>query len=240
VVGLNNELLKVDNLWAGYRKGTPSIRNLSFSLESGEIVGLIGPNGAGKSTTIKVILGLIEKWQGQVILPSIQDKGYSYIPELPALYDELTLWEHLEIVAMAHGLKKSTFEQKARKLLKQYNMMDYQYSLPGGFSKGMRQKVMVLCACLVQPALYLVDEPFNGLDPFAINELLNWFSAEKARGSGILLSTHVLDIAERICDRFILINHGQIAAGGTMQQLQEHANLPDARLFDVFAKLIRR
>jgi ABC-2 type transport system ATP-binding protein len=99
VVGLNNELLKVDNLWAGYRKGTPFIRNLSFSLEPGEIVGLIGPNGAGKSTTLKVILGLIEKWQGQVLLPSIQDEGYSYIPELPALYDELTLWEHLEIGA---------------------------------------------------------------------------------------------------------------------------------------------
>lgn len=237
---MNNELLKVDNLWAGYRKGTPSIRSLSFSLEPGEVVGLIGPNGAGKSTTIKAILGLIEKWQGQVILPSLYTAGYAYIPELPALYDELTLWEHLEIVAMAHGLEESTFDKQARKLLEQYNMMDYQYSFPGSFSKGMRQKVMVLCACLVQPALYLVDEPFNGLDPFAVNDLLQWFSAEKARGGGILLSTHVLDIAERICDRFILINHGQIAADGNMQQLQDQADLPGSRLFDVFAELIRR
>lgn len=236
----SNLLLMVDKLWAGYKKDAPTVRDLSFYIKPGEIVGLIGPNGAGKSTTIKAILGLIERFKGQVKLPPHYSSGYTYIPELPALYDELTLWEHLEIVAMAHGMEKIVFDQQASMLLKQFDMMDNQYSFPGGFSKGMKQKVMVLCACLIQPALYLVDEPFNGLDPFAISELLHRFSSEKARGAGILLSTHALDIAERICDRLIMINHGEMVAHGTLQHLQAQVQLPNASLFDIFTKLIKR
>ncbi len=236
----SNSLLIVNELWSGYRKDTPTVRDLSFCIKPGEIVGLIGPNGAGKSTTIKAILGMIGRFKGQVKLPPAHSSGYTYIPELPALYNELTLWEHLEIVGMAHGMEKSAFDQQARILLEQFDMLDNQHSFPGGFSKGMRQKVMVLCACLIQPVLYLVDEPFNGLDPFAISELLHRFSSEKSRGAGILLSTHALDIAERICDRLILINHGKMVAEGTLQQLQAQAQLPNASLFDIFTKLVKR
>ncbi len=235
-----NYLLKVVGLEAGYSKNKPVISDLSLQIMPGEVIGIIGPNGAGKSTTLKAILGLIEQFKGEVILPPRQSGGYAYIPELPALYAELTLWEHLEVTGMAYGMDHGEFEQRANWLLRHFDMDQAKYSLPGGFSKGMRQKVMIMCAYLVQPALYLVDEPFNGLDPFAINELLEWFENEKARGAGLLLSTHVLDIAERVCDRLILIKNGHQVAEGNLQQLQQQAGMKNADLFTVFTRLIRR
>lgn len=238
----NQPRLVVEGLRAGYEKDKPAVCNLSLQIRPGEILGLIGPNGAGKSTSIKAILGLIEKFKGEIKLPTSQAGGYAYIPELPALYEELTLWEHLELVAMAHGMDEKGFIGEAEALLRQFKMEDARYAFPGGFSKGMRQKVMVLCACLVKPALYLVDEPFNGLDPFAVKELLDFFIAEKMRGAGILLSTHVLDIAERICDRFVLINNGQKVAEGSLLELRERqagSGAPAAGLFDIFYSLMR-
>lgn len=235
-----DSLLEVEGLYSGYNRNKAIIHDLSYSVRKGEIVGLIGANGAGKSTTIKASIGLIPVFKGKVKLPDRQAGGYAYIPELPALYEELTLWEHLEIVAMANNMEENTFEERAEQLLTQFNMKKHKYSFPAAFSKGMRQKVMILCSCLIQPDLYLVDEPFNGLDPYAIKELLNWFSHEKNRGAGILLSTHVLDIAARICNRLIIMDDGQIIATGSLSQLQNQAKLADADLFDIYDKLLRR
>lgn len=233
-------LLKVDGLESGYSKITPVISDLSLCVRPGEIVGLIGPNGAGKSTTIKAILGLVDRYRGEVKLPGRQVGGYAYIPELPALYAELTLWEHLEIMAMAYGMDKGDFQTRADKLLLHFDMEEARYSFPGSFSKGMRQKVMIMCSYLVQPALYLVDEPFNGLDPFAVRELLEWFASEKSRGAGLLLSTHVLDIAQKVCDRLILIRNGKKISEGTLSELREQAGMEEAGLFDVFIHLMKR
>jgi ABC-2 type transport system ATP-binding protein len=236
----NRFLLEVTGLQSGYSKHNPVISDLSLHIKPGEIVGLIGPNGAGKSTTIKAILGLIDRYQGEVKLPDKQAGGYAYIPELPALYAELTLWEHLEIMAMAYGMEQDVFKERAGMLLEHFDMETSKYSLPGSFSKGMRQKVMIMCSYLVQPALYLVDEPFNGLDPFAINELLEWFASEKSRGTGLLLSTHVLDIAQKVCDRLILIKNGRKISEGSLQELQQQTGMEDACLFDVFTHLMSR
>jgi ABC-2 type transport system ATP-binding protein len=233
-------LLEVTNLQSGYNKKYPVISDLFLHIKPGEIVGLIGPNGAGKSTTIKAILGLIDKYQGEVKLPGKQTGGYAYIPELPSLYAELTLWEHLEIMAMAYGIGRDEFKQRADRLLKQFHIEKSKHAFPGSFSKGMRQKVMIMCSYLVQPALYLVDEPFNGLDPFAVNELLEWFTGEKSRGAGLLLSTHVLDIAQKVCDRLILIKNGCKVSEGSLQDLRQQAGMEDAGLFDVFTHLMSR
>jgi ABC-2 type transport system ATP-binding protein len=108
---------------------------------------------------------------------------------------------------------------------------------PGGFSKGTRQKVMIMCAMLASPSLYLIDEPFNGLDALAIKEVLEWLEQEKQRGAGVLLSTHVLETAQRICDRFIILDNGRIIASGTMEQLQAQAGCPNKDLFAIFLKL---
>lgn len=233
----NSDLvLRVNNLSAGYIKNENVIQDISFAVAKGEMVGLLGRNGTGKSTLIKSIHGLIHKTQGQVELPGID---YAYIPETPAVYEELTLWEHLEIAGMSRGLEQQEFTSKAERLLKQFDMEKVKDNFPGGFSKGTRQKVMLLCAMLALPSLYLIDEPFNGLDALAIKELLAWLDQEKQRGAGILLSTHVLETAQRICDRFILLDNGRIIAAGTLEQLQEKAQCRERDLFAIFLELTR-
>ncbi len=227
-------VLQVSNLSAGYKKNETVIEDISFTVGKGEMVGLLGRNGTGKSTLIKTIHGLLHKTHGQIELPG---SDYAYIPEMPALYEELTLWEHLEIAAMARGLEQAEFARKAERLLQQFNMEKVKDYFPGGFSKGTRQKVMVMCAMLAAPSLYLIDEPFNGLDALAIQEVLEWLDQEKQRGAGILLSTHVLETAQRICDRFIIIDNGRITAAGTLEQLQEKAGCPDRDLFAIFLRL---
>ena len=227
-------VLRVNNLSAGYSKNIDVIEGISFTVGEGEMVGVLGRNGTGKSTLIKSIHGLLYKTQGQIELPG---NDYAYIPEMPALYEELTLWEHLEIVAMARGLDQQEFACKAERLLKQFNMEKVKDHFPGGFSKGTRQKVMIMCAMLAVPSLYLIDEPFNGLDALAIKEVLEWLDQEKRRGAGILLSTHVLETAQRICDRFIILDNGRIIAAGTLEQLQETAGCPNQDLYAIFLKL---
>lgn len=232
----SDSVLKVHNLSAGYTKDKNIIQDISFSVAKGEMLGLLGRNGTGKSTLIKAIHGLIQKNQGQVELPG---PNYAYIPEMPALYEELTLWEHLEIVGMSLGLTQQEFSLKAKRLLKQFNMENLQDDFPGGFSKGTRQKVMVMCTMLAYPVLYLIDEPFNGLDAIAIQAFLDWLEQEKQRGAGILLSTHVLETAQRICDRFILLDDGRIIAAGTLEQLQEQAQCGERDLFAIFLALTK-
>lgn len=228
-------ILNVENLKAGYTKVTAVIKDISFTVGEGELVGLIGANGAGKSTLIKALQGLITGTQGRVVLP----EQYTYIPEAPALYEELTMWEHMEIVAMSRGLDRREFERKADKLLKQFQMEQVKHHFPGGFSKGMRQKIMIICAILARPSLYLIDEPFNGLDALAIQELLELFEQEKQRGASMLLSTHVLETAQRICDRFIILDKGEIIVTGTLLELQNKARCAEEDLFEIFLRLTR-
>ena len=228
-------VLYVEKLTAGYTRGSSVIKDLSLAVGVGEMVGLIGPNGAGKSTLLKAMQGLLSGSQGLVVLPA----QYAYIPEMPALYEELTLWEHMEIAAMSRGLSRREFAEKADELLHQFHMEEVKHHFPGGFSKGMRQKVMVICAIITRPALYLIDEPFNGLDALAIRDLLAWLEQEKQRGASILLSTHVLETAQRICDRFIVLDEGEIAAEGTLLELKHTAHCEREDLFEIFLRLTK-
>ncbi|MGE5455126.1 MAG: ABC transporter ATP-binding protein [Methylocystaceae bacterium] len=230
-------VLQAQNVAAGYRRGEAIVHNFALEVYPGEIIGIIGPNGAGKSTVLKALLGLLDERQGQVELPGPEKGGYAYIPELPTLYEELTLKEHLELIGMAYDLPLVEFEQRTEHLLQQFGLQHQRYDYPGGFSKGMRQKIMIMCALLTTPAVYFVDEPFNGLDPFAMQELLQWFKQEKERGAGIVLSTHVLDVGERICDRFILLQGGEILAQGNLPELQRLAGMPGGDLLQVFIHL---
>jgi ABC-2 type transport system ATP-binding protein len=239
-------LLKVEHLTGGYTR-YPVLKDISFEVDKGNIVGLIGLNGAGKSTTIKHIIGLMEAHKGQIW---INDKTFaddaasyrsqfSFIPETPILYDELTLQEHLELTAMAYGLDKGTFEKRLHPLLKEFRMEKRLKWFPAHFSKGMKQKVMIMCAFLIEPSLYIIDEPFVGLDPLAINSLLEMMEKAKKQGSGILMSTHILATAERYCDSFIILHNGEIRAKGTLMQLREQFGMRDATLDDLYIQLTK-
>lgn len=176
------------------------------------------------------MMGLLPKFNGEILFDS--DKHYAYVPEHPVFYESLTLWEHLEFAAAAFELVY--FEERAEKLLKLFRLNEVRHELPSGFSKGMRQKVMLILAFLIEPDLYIIDEPFIGLDPQAMKDLMTLLFEEKKRGAAIFMSTHVLDTAEKICDRFLLIADGTQVENGTLADLRIKSGLPDGSLLDCF------
>lgn len=234
-------ILEVENLTGGYTR-KPVLQDVSFSIEKGELVGLIGLNGAGKSTTIKHIIGIMQPKSGTIRLNGrtfeedidAYRSAFSYIPETPVLYEELTLREHLELTAMAYGLDQEKFEQRSAALLKEFRMEKRLKWFPAHFSKGMRQKVMIMSAFLVDPDLYIIDEPFVGLDPLGIKSLLDQMEQQKRKGASVLMSTHILSTAERYCDRIILLHNGRVRAMGTMPELRQTFGMPDASLDDLY------
>ncbi|TWJ44115.1 ABC-type transporter ATP-binding protein EcsA [Bacillus paralicheniformis] len=239
-------LLTVNELTGGYTRN-PVLRDVSFAIEREQIVGLIGLNGAGKSTTIRHIIGLMEPHKGSVELngktfmddPESYRSQFTFIPETPILYEELTLKEHLELTAMAYGLSKETFEKRLPPLLKEFRMEKRLKWFPAHFSKGMKQKVMIMCAFLVEPDLYIIDEPFLGLDPLAINALLERMNEAKKNGAAVLMSTHILATAERYCDSFIILHNGEVRAKGTLDELREQFSMEEASLDNLYLELTK-
>ena len=239
-------ILQVSNVSGGYTR-KPVIKDLSFTIEEGELVGLIGLNGAGKSTTIKHIIGTMEQKKGEILIngKSLKRdveqyrKQFSYVPETPVLYDELTLDEHLKLTAMAYNIPEEKFQSRKNQLLKEFKMEKRLNWFPAHFSKGMKQKVMIMCAFLVEPSLYIVDEPFVGLDPLGIQSLLHLMHSMKESGAGILMSTHILATAEKYCDSFIILHNGQIRAKGTLEDLRREFAMPNASLDDLYIELTK-
>lgn len=239
-------LLHIDNLHGGYTHKNV-LHGISLNVFPNEIVGLIGLNGAGKSTTIKHIIGLMQAKKGIVSIngktfrenPMSYRNQMAYIPEMPILYDELTLHEHLKLTAMAYDIPEDVFEKRIPPLLKEFRMEKRIKWFPVHFSKGMRQKVMIMCAFLIEPPLYIVDEPFVGLDPLGIKSYLQLMDTMKDNGSGVLMSTHVLDTAERNCDRFVILHEGKIRATGSLESLREEFNMPSATLDDLYVQLTK-
>ncbi|HFI0818908.1 TPA: ABC transporter ATP-binding protein [Streptococcus suis] len=237
-------MLEVKKITGGYIN-IPVVKDVSFTVESGQLVGLIGLNGAGKSTTIKEIIGLLTPYQGEILIDGkslVQDaenyrKKIGFIPETPSLYEELTLKEHLEVVALAYDLTWDQAWSRVQGLLTVFRLDEKLDWFPVHFSKGMKQKVMIICAFMVEPSLLIVDEPFLGLDPVAISDLVNLLEEEKAKGTSILMSTHVLDSAEKMCDSFVILHQGQVRATGNLEELQHAFNMKGASLNEIYLAL---
>ena len=237
-------MLDITKLTGGY-VNIPVLKEVSFSVPDGQLIGLIGLNGAGKSTTINEIIGLLHPYAGEVRIdglslqeaPTDYRKKIGYIPETPSLYEELTLREHIETVAMAYDLDMDQVMVRVQPLLERFRLAEKLDWFPTQFSKGMKQKVMIICAYAVDPSLYIVDEPFLGLDPVAIADLIQLLADEKAKGKSILMSTHVLDSAEKMCDGFVILHKGQIQAQGTLDELRSTFGDEKASLNDIYMTL---
>ena len=237
-------MLEINKLTGGY-VNIPVLKEVSFSVPDGQLIGLIGLNGAGKSTTINEIIGLLHPYAGEVRIdglsfpeaPTEYRKKIGYIPETPSLYEELTLREHIETVAMAYDLDMDQVMVRVQPLLERFRLAEKLDWFPTQFSKGMKQKVMIICAYAVDPSLYIVDEPFLGLDPVAIADLIQLLADEKAKGKSILMSTHVLDSAEKMCDGFVILHKGQIRAKGTLDELRSTFGDEKASLNDIYMTL---
>lgn len=215
-------MIRINSLTKKYGTFTAN-DDVDLNVKEGEISVLLGPNGAGKSTLIKCIAGLL-KFQGEILIDGMPNKSveakYSlgYIPEIPALYDYLTIWEHMEFIGRAYGLKN--WEEKANDLFERFELNDKRKKLGSELSKGMQQKVSICCGLLHDPKVVLFDEPLVGLDPHAIKELKSLLVEYRNKGTAILLSTHMLDSVEEFWDSTNIMMDGKIAASRTRKEVE--------------------
>lgn len=236
--------LQLNNVTAGYTK-VPVITDITFDVNPGEICGLIGLNGAGKSTTIKTIIGQLTPFSGRVEVEKLSilenQRGYrqsiAVIPESPVLYEELTFREHIEFVARSYNQMNEETMAHAMELVEAFRLTKQLDWFPAYFSKGMKQKVLIVCALMLDVPVYVVDEPFLGLDPLGIRTLLQVLKERKEKGAAILMSTHVLDTAEKYCDRFIVLHEGKVIAQGDIEGLRATSNIEESSLEEIYFAL---
>lgn len=221
-----------------------AVSNLSFTVSGGEIVGLLGPNGAGKTTTIRCIAGILRPDAGSVRLcghdvdrqPEVAKRTLAYVPEVPNVYEMLTVMEHLRFMAAAFDTEDEM--ARAEPLLRVLDLWDKRNAVASSLSKGMRQKMAVACAFIHRPEILCFDEPLIGIDPKGARELKDLLMRTRDAGKAILVSTHQLDTAERLCDRVVIMANGQLAAEGTLAELHARAHMGEsATLEDTFLAL---
>ncbi|HBH12904.1 MAG TPA: 3-dehydroquinate dehydratase [Clostridiales bacterium] len=225
-------MLKIQNLSKSYSKGTTkAVDNISFEVKPGEIYGFLGPNGAGKTTTIKMIVGLLKQDSGVILVDGIDTNKNSmkaklkmgYVPDNPQIYDKLRGLEYLNFMADVYRVSKEDRKQRIEKYLRLFSLESVANDLINSYSHGMKQKIVLTGALINDPDLFVLDEPMVGLDPksaFNIKEVMREMCD---RGKSVFFSTHVLEVAEKICDRISIINNGQIIAQGTMAELRTKA-----------------
>jgi ABC-2 type transport system ATP-binding protein len=207
-----------------------ALRDLSFTVQPGEIFGFVGANGAGKTTTMRVVLGVLEADSGSVMwdgspITFADRRRIGYIPEDRGLYPKMTLIAQLEYFAQLHGLKKKAARDASLALLERLGLADRAKSQLQSLSHGNQQRVQLAAALVFSPDLLILDEPFAGLDPVAVDSMTEVLREEADSGKPVVLSSHQLDIVERVCDRVGIINHGQMVALGTVNELTERGPL---------------
>ena len=225
--------------------GIPAVHEVSFRIEPGEILGYVGPNGAGKSTTVKMIIGLIEPSDGQILyhgrsiiddLPDFQ-RRIGYVPEEPFLYPYFSGREYLQLAGRLRGIPRRTLEAKIDEFLRLFSLWDDRHCPVSSYSKGMRQKILLSAALLHDPELLILDEPLSGLDVTTALVLRELMQELAARGRMIFYSSHVLEVVEKVCARVLILNKGRVAAHDSIDHLRE--TMHQGSLEGVFAELAR-
>jgi ABC-2 type transport system ATP-binding protein len=223
--------------------GIPVVKDVSFTIKPGEILGYLGPNGAGKSTTVKLLTGLIEPTSGEITFHG-QDisrdiKGYQrrlgYVPEEAHLYPHLSGRECLQLAGRLRGLPRRVLESRIDELLRLVGLWEDRHSSLASYSKGMRQKILLLTALLHDPELLILDEPFSGLDVNAAMVLRSLLQTLAERGKMVLYSSHVLEVVEKVCHTVLILRKGQVVAHDSVHRLREMMSEPS--LERVFAQL---
>lgn len=222
-----------------------AVQDLSLSIPRGEIFGFIGPNGAGKTTTIKILGGILAPSQGRVRIcgfdmseqPEEAKRRIGFIPDRPYLYEKLTAMEFLQFTAELYGLGKNGFQEKAETELERFSLTEWTDELIESYSHGMKQRLVMAAALLIEPEVIVVDEPMVGLDPIAIKMVKDLFRSLAAKGTTIFMSTHTLQVAQDICHRIGVIHRGRLIATGTPEDLMHQARQTEKDLEAVFIRL---
>jgi ABC-2 type transport system ATP-binding protein len=220
-------LMEVDGLVKRYGRAL-AVDGLSFRVSAGEIVGLVGPNGAGKTTVLRCCVGILRPSAGVVRVcghDSVADavearRQMAFVPELPSLYPLLTVAEQIEFIARSYGPLPSDFDLRCEALLRRFDLWPQRAKLTESLSKGMRQKTALVAAFLHGARVILLDEPLIGVDPAGIRQLKDLLLEARADGAAIVVSTHLLDTAERLCDRILVLQGGRKRAEGSLADLR--------------------
>ncbi|MGL4799648.1 MAG: ABC transporter ATP-binding protein [Cellulosilyticaceae bacterium] len=225
-------MLQIKNFSKSYKGGKKAVNDLTLTIAAGDIYGFIGHNGAGKSTTIKAIVGILDFEEGDILIdghsvksePLLCKQLTAYIPDNPDLYDHLTGIQYLNFICDLFGVSKDDRETRIYKYAAQFEITDRLGDLISSYSHGMKQKLAIIAAIAHNPRLLILDEPFVGLDPKAALCLKNIMKELCQKGSAIFFSTHVLDVAEKLCTKIAIINGGELVASGeTATLIKEHS-----------------
>jgi ABC-2 type transport system ATP-binding protein len=222
-----------------------ALQGIDLDIKEGTIEGLLGPNGSGKSTLMKSIMGLVKPDSGDIHVlgksilehPIETKRQIGYVPEDVRLYEFLTAVEYLDFVANAYQLDTETKDQRINEYLDAFGLKGRHNELISGYSGGMKQKLAIISSLLHKPRILILDEALTGLDPISARIVKDLLHKLAKTGVTILFSTHVLAIAEVMCDQITLMHSGQIIARGQLNELQEQAKLSDSNLEDIFLKL---
>lgn len=236
-----DKMINIQNLWKNYGEKT-AIREVDLEIGDGEIFGLLGPNGSGKSTLMKIIVGMLEPTKGSVrvngVDPSEKEvevkKMVGYVPESPHLYESLSPMEFFEFVSSVRGVSEDSLN-RIEKFIDAFEIKEEINNDIGSLSFGMRQKVSIIATLIHNPKILVLDECMNGLDPKSVRVLKEFLNSFSERGGTVVYSTHVLEVAEKMCDRVAIMRKGNVEAVGSVEELREI--LKSQSLEDIFFKV---
>jgi ABC-2 type transport system ATP-binding protein len=240
---MDRDMIAFQHLGKKYGEFT-AVHDLDFSVESGEVFGFLGPNGAGKTTTIRMLMGILVPTSGHITVDGLDchkdrvavKRRVGYLPDNPLFYDFLRGREILEFVGEMHGLSRDEARSRAGVLFGDFGLDDAAEEYAVNYSMGMKKKLGLACALIHDPAVLILDEPTNGLDPRASHEVQERLLHAAAQGKTVFLSTHLLDMAERLCSRVGIIDKGHLVAVGALRQLKDKV-VPGGSLEEVFLKV---
>jgi ABC-2 type transport system ATP-binding protein len=239
------QMLKLENVSKSYSSGNiKAVDNVSFEVKPGEIFGFLGPNGAGKTTTLKMIVGLLKPDEGSVFINGLNfqehslevKKMMSYVPDNHEVYERLTGIEYLNFMGDMYGISKDIRSKKINEYLELFELKDAAGDLIKSYSHGMKQKIVLIGALLNDPEIFILDEPLVGLDPKSAFKLKEIMRERCNAGKSVFFSTHVLEVAEKLCDRIAIIRKGQIISCGTMEELRQQSKSTQS-LENIFLEL---
>ncbi|MFZ6816321.1 ABC transporter ATP-binding protein [Undibacterium sp. Rencai35W] len=225
--------------------GRPAVDQLNLQVRRGELYALLGPNGAGKTTTLRMVAGLLAPDSGSIRIlgtdlasePHVAKQKLAYLPDDPMLYNKLKPFEYLEFVAGLWGMPAQIAQTKAQELLDWLDLSKHADELTEGFSRGMKQKLALAGALIHSPELIILDEPLTGLDAAAARQVKDLLLRHVQAGGTVILTTHILDVAERLAERIGIIQNGKLIAEGTLDELRSQTSHGATTLEDVFLQL---
>ena len=238
-------MIQVKNLFKDFG-AFRAVNDVSFEVRPGEVFGFLGPNGAGKTTSMRMIAGLLMPTSGEIIIDGHHFKTHiqeakricSFIPDRPYLYEKLTAMEFLLFLGGLYQLDRQATLKRAEEMLELFGLRDWRDAMIENFSHGMKQRLVFSSALLTEPKVLIVDEPMVGLDPKGARLVKDVFrDLCEQKGLTVFVSTHTMDVAQEVCDRIAIIHKGQIAALGTMAEIQDKIGMQDKRLEDIFLQI---